>query len=120
MAKSKPKSSVVGRWHIVSMSAWDNEYLNEEVQAFIEIVEKGGSFHFCCVHGHMDCRLTTRNGEPAAEWSWDGNDEMDAAQGRGWAMLKGDELYGMIFIHEGDESEFVAKKVGSKLKTPIR
>lgn len=43
-------------------------------------------------------------------WSWDGNDEMDAAQGRGWAVLKGDELHGMIFFHDGDDSEFVAKK----------
>ena len=27
----------------------------------------------------MDCRQTTRNNEPATEWSWDGNAEMDAA-----------------------------------------
>jgi hypothetical protein len=30
--------------------------------------------------------------------------------GRGWAMLKGDELHGMIFIHSGDDSEFVADR----------
>jgi hypothetical protein len=35
---------------------------------------------------------------------------MDAAQGRGWAVVKGDELHGMIFFHQGDDSEFVAKK----------
>ena len=29
----------------------------------------------------MDCRLTTRDGVPAVEWTWDGNDEMDPAQG---------------------------------------
>ena len=46
----------------------------------------------------MDCRLTTR----------DGNDEMDTNQGRGWALLKGDELHGMIFFNQDDESEFVA------------
>ena len=59
----------------------------------------------------MDCRLTTRDGEPAVEWTWDGNDEMDPAQGRGWAVVKGDELHGMIFFHSGgDDSEFVAKR----------
>jgi hypothetical protein len=58
----------------------------------------------------MDCRLTSRDGEPAIEWTWDGNDEMDDAQGRGWAVVKGDELHGMIFFHGGDDSEFVAKK----------
>jgi hypothetical protein len=34
---------------------------------------------------------------------------MDPAQGRGWAVRKGDELHGMIFFHSGDDSEFVAK-----------
>jgi len=50
------------------------------------------------------------DGEPVVEWTWDGNDEMDPAQGRGWAVLKGDELHGMIYFHQGDDSEFVAKK----------
>ena len=38
-----------------------------------------------------------------------GNAEMDPAQGQGWAVLKGDELHGTIFIHMGDDSEFMAK-----------
>jgi hypothetical protein len=36
--------------------------------------------------------------------------EMDAVQGRGWATLDGNEITGMIFIHQGDESEFKAAK----------
>lgn len=44
------------------------------------------------------------------EWFWEGNDEMDPAQGRGWAKLEDDKLHGMIFIHLGDDSEFVAKR----------
>jgi hypothetical protein len=113
MAKARPKSKspFTGRWRIVSMSAWDDIYLDEEVQAFIDFDNKSsGEFHFGNVQGRMDCRLTTRDDQPAVEWTWDGNAEMDAAQGRGWAMLKGDELHGMIFFHEGDDSEFVAKK----------
>jgi hypothetical protein len=35
---------------------------------------------------------------------------MDPAQGRGWAVLKGGELHGMIFFHGGDDSEFVASR----------
>jgi hypothetical protein len=82
--RTKPKSPFNGIWNIVSMSAWDDDYLNEEDQAFIEFDDEGGgSFKFGYVHGEMDCRLTTRDGEPAVEWTWDGNDEMDPAQGRG-------------------------------------
>ena len=73
-----------------------------------------GQFYFGYVHGQRDCRLTTRDGEPAVEWTWDGNDEMDPAQGRGWAVVKGNELHGMIFFHGGDDSEFVAKRVEGK------
>jgi hypothetical protein len=58
----------------------------------------------------MDCRPTTRDGEPAAEWTWDGNDEMDQARGRGWAVLKGGELHGLIFFHQGDDSGFVVRR----------
>jgi hypothetical protein len=34
--------------------------------------------------------------------------------GRGWAVLDGDELNGMFCIHEGDDSDFVAKKAKAK------
>ena len=42
---------------------------------------------------------------------WEGNDEMDPAMGRGWAIPVDDGLHGMIFIHQGDESEFEAERV---------
>jgi hypothetical protein len=114
MGKKKQESPFTGRWRIVSMSAWDDDFLDEEVEAYIEFNDRGwGDFHFGNVQGNMDCRQTSRDGEPAVEWSWDGNAEMDAAQGRGWAVLRGDELHGMIFFHGGDDSEFVARRAKS-------
>ena len=111
MGKKKLESPFTGRWRIVSMAAWEDDYLDEEVQAFIEFEEKGsGSFQFGYVQGLIDWRLTTRDGEPAVEWTWEGNDEMDPAQGRGWAVVKGDELHGVIGFDDGDDSEFVAKR----------
>lgn len=109
--KSKAANSFVGRWRIVSMSLWDEGFINEEEEGYFEFNGMdSGEFHFGYVHGHMDCKLATRDGVPAVEWTWDGNDEMEPAQGRGWAVVKGDELHGMIFFHDGDDSEFVAKK----------
>ena len=67
MAKKKPPSPFTGRWRIVSMSAWEAEYIDEEEEGYFEFDEKGyGSFHFGYVQGDMDCELTTRDGEPAA------------------------------------------------------
>lgn len=119
MAKDKPKprSPFAGRWRIDSMSAWDKDFVDEEEEGYFEFNNKGsGQFHFGYVHGHMDCRLTMRDGQPAVEWTWDGNDEMDPAQGRGWAIIKNNELHGMILFHGGDESEFVATKTELRSK----
>lgn len=98
------------------MTEWDEDYINAEVQAFIELEENGtGRFQFGYVQGYMDWRAA--DGEPAVEWSWEGNDEMDPAQGRGWAKRKDDELHGMIFIHLGDESGFVAKRAKAQQRS---
>jgi hypothetical protein len=43
------------------------------------------------------------------EWSWTGNDEMDPVSGRGWAVLDGNKLQGIIALHHGDESRFEAE-----------
>jgi hypothetical protein len=116
MGKSKPKpmppASFEGRWHIGSMSMCDEDFINAEEQGYFEFkADRQGEFHFGYVHGVMDCRAATRDGLSAVEWSWEGNDEMDEASGRGWAVLKGDELHGLIAFHQGDESDFVAKRV---------
>lgn len=119
-AKPKPKSPFIGRWHIISMTTWNEEYFNEEVQAFIEFDAKDmGEFQFGYVQGQMDCRTTKRDGEPAVEWTWEGSDGADGTPltGSGWGVLQEDELHGMIFIHLGDESEFVAKRVTDKKPT---
>ena len=61
MAKKKPKpgrrSTAAGTSSRCPM--WDEDYLNEEVQAFIEFDDKGGgSFQFGYVQGIIDCRET--------------------------------------------------------------
>ena len=66
MAKPKARAPFEGLWHIVSMDTWDEDYFNEEVQAFIEFEAGGiGNFQFGYVSGYMDWRATTRDGEPA-------------------------------------------------------
>ncbi|MGO8901446.1 MAG: hypothetical protein ACLQU5_24295 [Isosphaeraceae bacterium] len=62
--RSKPLSPFLGRWHIVSMTEWDEDYIHEEVPAFIEFGEhQEGSFQFAYVRGEIDYRITTRRGD---------------------------------------------------------
>ena len=48
-------------------------------------------------------RAIERNGRPAVEFSWEGNDEMEHAFGRGQGVLADEQLEGMIFLHFGGE-----------------
>jgi hypothetical protein len=97
------------------MDQWEQDFVDAEVEGYFEFGEgRSGEFQFGYVRGVMDCRLTTRDGQPCVEWTWDGNDEMDPAQGRGRAVVKGDELHGLIVFHQGDECGFEAVRAGRK------
>jgi hypothetical protein len=115
MAKSKQKNWIVGRWLIESMDQWDRDFIDAEVRGYFEFDKRGsGHFQFGYVQGQIDYRLAERDGKPAIELSWDGNDEMDPAQGHGWLVLDDDELKGMFYIHLGDESGIVLKRKPEK------
>ena len=93
------------------MNEWERDYIDEDVRGYFEFDKRGsGDFQFAYVQGQIDYRLGQRDGKPAVEFSWDGNAEMDAAQGRGWLMLDGDELKGMFYFHLGDESGIVLRR----------
>jgi len=40
--KVKSPAPFEGRWRIVSMSAWEDDYIDEEEEGFFEFDEKGG------------------------------------------------------------------------------
>src|SRR4051794_4469438 len=54
------------------MTTWDQDFVDEEEEGYIAFQEENqGEFHCGYVHGHLNCRLTTRGGETAVEWTWD-------------------------------------------------
>jgi hypothetical protein len=109
--KSKLPSPFEGRWRITSMEVWDQHFVDAEVEGYFEFKSDGlGSFQFGYVTGDIDYRDSTRDGKPSVEWSWDGNDEMDPASGRGWAVIEEDKIHGVIAIHLGDASAFEAER----------
>ena len=69
------------------MDEWDVDYMDEEGPAFIELgADQMGEFRFGLTSGNIDSRITQRGGQPAAEWTWEGMDEMDPCTGRGRAF----------------------------------
>lgn len=101
----------VGKWSILEMEAWDREYVNMEVPGYFSFNKDGrGSFQFGLVRGEMDCRLENVGGKARIEFSWEGQDELDPVNGRGWAVIEDEELRGRIFLHLGDDSGFRATR----------
>jgi hypothetical protein len=102
----------VGIWHIHEMQAWDEEYFNMEVQAYIRIdPNRLGGFQFGLVTGQIDGEIVKDGASERFEFSWAGQDEMEPMSGCGWLRLKGkDRIEGRIKLHLGDSSAFSAKR----------
>ena len=102
---------VVGRWRIVETGMWDQDALDLVVPAHITFDRQGlGEMQLIAVGASIDYRLEDRNGVLVVEFSWSGFDEMDPTSGRAWASVEGDTMQGKLFIHQGDESSFIAKR----------
>jgi hypothetical protein len=101
----------IGKWRIIEMDQWDQEFVNLVVPGYVTIRKDGtGSFQFGAVQGEMDCRIQKTGMHEQIEFTWDGFDECDPASGRGWVRVDGIEMSGHLFFHMGDDSGFRAKK----------
>ncbi len=107
-------SDFIGTWNIYEMEEWEEDYFNEEIQAFIKInKDKTGEFHFAYTHAEIDGRIVDYPNEKRLEFTFDGNSETDTCQGRGWIRLKTDNskiIEGEIFFHMSDSSTFLARR----------
>lgn len=103
-------SLIEGRW-IVETELWDREALDLVVPAYIRFDRKGlGEMQLIAIGASIDYRVEQREDASVLELSWSGFDEMDATSGRVWARIDGDTMRGKLFIHQGDESTFVARR----------
>jgi hypothetical protein len=107
--KSKPLTQPFeGKWRMTSMELWDKAAINLVGPGFIEFTGEEGMMGFIVVKAWLDVRYGERDGEPIAEFSWEGTDEGDPRSGRGWVRIgKAGTLEGRIFFHHGDESGFI-------------
>lgn len=105
-----------GRWQIVKMSEWDEEYCNMEVKAFIEIgLHWDGNFQFGLVSGSIDGGIVKRDRIDVFDFTFEGNDECEPVSGDGWMKIFDDgKAEGEFRFHQRDDSKFWAEKAGGK------
>jgi hypothetical protein len=109
--KTRARRPFIGEWHIVEMEQWDREDLDLLGPAYLTLDRRGqGTMRFVALEAGVDYRPGVRDGLPAVEFSFDGNDEGDRISGRGWAVLTAGTLRGRVFLHDGDESTFSATR----------
>ncbi len=107
---TKGEQLVQGRWRIVETEMWDQDALDLVVPAHITFGRNGlGEMQLIAIGASIDYRVEER-GTLDVEFSWSGFDEMDPSSGRGRATIDGDTMHGKLFIHQGDQSSFVATR----------
>jgi hypothetical protein len=95
--------SMRGKWRVVETP----EYDMAGAGSYILFDEDGGEFTWDCLTGSFHGRCEGN----AAEFTWEGNDEMEEATGHGWAELQQDgSLKDEICLENGDEIPFIARR----------
>jgi hypothetical protein len=101
----------LGRWRIIWMSGWGQEYVDTEVPGHITFANgRAGSFQFGLLEAQMDCNVRAGSEPLRVDFTWHGFDEGDELTGRGYAEITDGELNGHLYIHLGDNSAFRAVK----------
>jgi hypothetical protein len=106
--------SIDGIYEIIEMGLWDKDAIDLVEPGYINIKGKKGKLHFICVDGQMEIRKT----DDRYMFTWEGNDECDPASGYGNFYCSGDTLTGRIYIHDSDDSSFVAVKAPQVNRLP--
>lgn len=105
----KVTNPFLGKWRIIEMEQWGQNYVDLVVPGYINFDDGGGKFQFGTVTGFIDYRVEAYGNGTRLEFSWDGKSDSDDACGRGWVISSGDAITGHIFIHQSDDSWFRAK-----------
>ena len=105
------RNPFLGKWRITVSDVWTREDLKSVVPAHITFNRhRLGELELIAISASVDYRIGKRDGTPIVEFMWEGSDEGQPVSGRGWAHLTGGNLKGQLFIHQGDETEFTAKR----------
>jgi len=89
------------------MDVWAQDAIDLVVPGYISFGDDRDEMRFIAVRAWLDVFYSLKDGQPCAEFSWQGMDERDERCGRGWAVIEpGGSLSGHFYFHMGDDSAF--------------
>jgi hypothetical protein len=88
-SRQRTAKVLMGRSRITEMDLWEQDDIDLMAPGFVEFGEdRRGSLGFIAVQGGIDWRDAPSDGLPGAEFTWEGFDEGDPVNGRGWAAVE--------------------------------
>jgi len=100
------------KWFIKEMDMWDKDYINMEVDGYIEIYDEcNGNFQFGLVKGDIIYKINKFKNKEILKFKFTAVDELDPVAGTGWLkIIKDGVVEGEFSFHNGDTSAFVAER----------
>jgi hypothetical protein len=108
----KQHAQFIGHWSIVSSPDFDDDYLREEVEPYLDVRDSGsrleGEYHVGYQQGQIDGRIQS---DGSVIFAFEGNDEMDAVNGAGTLKFDSDgRLVFTLMYSQGDDFAFICEK----------
>ncbi len=108
--------SIVGKWRLIDMEQWDQEFIDLVEPGYIAFKKTGTGE---MVFGAVSLSLAWEKTQPGkGVFTFEGFDEMDEVSGRGSAEVVRGQLAGKIAFHQGERSGFVAEKWSRRNSRP--
>ena len=86
------QNNVIGKWRLIEMEQWDQDFIDLVEPGFISFQKDGrGEMRFGAVSLELDWEI---NQAGKAEFTFTGFDEMDETSGKGWAAPAQERLVG--------------------------
>lgn len=101
----------IGKWFIKEMDMWDSDYVNMEVDGYIDIWDEcSGDFQFGLMKGELRYKVRKNNNEEILEFRFNAVDECDPLIGDGWMkLIENERVEGQFSFDNGDTSGFIAE-----------
>lgn len=98
----------LGKWFIKEMDMWDSNYINMEVDGYIEFYnECRGNFQFGLVKGDIIYKIQKVNNKETLKFKFTAVDEFDPVSGQGWLkIMESGVVEGEFSFDNGDISGF--------------
>jgi hypothetical protein len=100
-----------GVWRIKEMELWDKEGRRGQEEGRIEFLPKEcGNIRFDGLKADITFKVKKEAEGEKVEFLFEGMDEGNPVSGRGWGKIEGPLLKGRIYLHFGEDSDFLAFK----------